>query len=150
MGTVISALSALLFLVGVTEPKEKFSAGFVVATIIMMLISAVIILLAVGAKRARVDVFFDHLLVRPMYRKERLISLDEVGFIVPSGNIWGGIDVKDTRRKMLFTATRVSIGYDDIVSFLRERTPRQWDEFIKKYRGNDPVILREANAQQLF
>ncbi|PPH24450.1 hypothetical protein [Rathayibacter toxicus] len=149
-GIVTSAVSGLLFLSGLAMPKMMLSAGFLVWTVVLMLVGPSLIILSVGVKRARVDVFVDRLIVRPWFKEERTISLDEIGFIVPSVNNLGGIDVKDTRRKMLFTATRVSIGYDDIVSFLRERTPRQWDEFIKKYRGNDPVILREANAQQLF
>lgn len=125
LGIVFLVIGGFFTLVAVVESEEMDGPGPLIAAAGITVTGAIFVVLAMGIHRFRVDAFDNHLTVRPWFRATRVVALTEIGSVRPSLNRFGGVDVRDVNGRMLFTATRISIGYDDIVAYLQERFPRQ-------------------------
>ncbi|WP_459310478.1 hypothetical protein [Arthrobacter sp. MDT2-2] len=125
LAIVFLVIGGFFTLVSVVESETMDGPGPLVGAAGITAAGALFVLLAIGIRRFRVDVFDDHLTVRPWFRATRVVALTEIGSVRPALNHFGGVDVRDVNGKMLFTATKISIGYDDIVAYLQERFPRQ-------------------------
>ena len=123
VGIVFLVVGALLTLVSVMESEQMDGPGPLVTGAGITVAGALFVVLATGVRRFRVDAFDDHLTVRPWFRATRVVRLTEIGSVSPSSNPYGGVDVRDVDGRMLFTATRLSIGYQDIVAHLQAHYP---------------------------
>ena len=125
LGIVFLVIGGFFTLVAVVESEQMDGPGPLIAMAGITVAGALLVVFAMGIRRFRVDAFDSHLTVRPWFRATRVVALTEVGSVRPALNNFGGIDVRDVNGRMLFTATRISSGYDDIVAYLQERSPRQ-------------------------
>jgi hypothetical protein len=125
LGIVFLVAGGFFTLVSVVESEEMDGPGPLISAAGITVAGALFVVLAMGIRRFQVDAFDNHLTVRPWFRATRVIALTEIGSVRPSLNRYGGVDVRDVNGRMLFTATTISIGYDDIVAYLQERFPRQ-------------------------
>ena len=124
VGIVFLIVGGFFTLVAVVESEQMDGPGPLIAMAGITVAGALFVLLAIGIRRFRVDVFDNHLMVRPWFRATRVVALTEIGSVRPSSNQYGGVDVRELNGRMLFTATRISIGYNEIVAYLQERFPR--------------------------
>lgn len=125
LGIVFLVIGGFFTLVSVVESEQMDGPGPLVAGTGITVAGALFVILAMGVRRFQVEAFDNHLTVRPWFRATRVVGLTDIGSVSPSLNQYGGIDVRDVNGRMLFTATRISVGYADIVAFLQERIPRQ-------------------------
>ncbi len=125
LGIVFLVVGGFFTLVSVVESEQMDGPGALVAAAGMMVAGALFLVLAMGVRRFRVDAFDDHLTVRPWFRATRVVPLTEIGSVRPALNQYGGVDVRDVNGRKLFTATTISMGYDAIDAYLRDRWPKQ-------------------------
>jgi hypothetical protein len=125
LGIVFLVIGGFFTFVSVVESGELDGPGPLISAAGITVAGALFVVLAMGIGRFRVDAFDNYLTVRPWFRAIRVLALTEIGSVRPALNQFGGIDVRDVNGRVLFTATKISIGYDDIVTYLQERFPRQ-------------------------
>lgn len=125
LGIVLLVVGGFFTIVSVARTEELEGPGPLVGATGITVAGAVFVVLAMGIHRFRVEAFDDHLTVRPWFRATRVVALTDIGSVRPAPNALGGVDVRDVGGRMLFTATRISIGYTDLVAFLQQSTPRQ-------------------------
>ncbi|WP_459344307.1 hypothetical protein [Arthrobacter sp. MDT3-44] len=126
LGIAFLVIGGLFTLVSSVESETMDGPGPLISAAAIMVAGSLFVVLAMGIRRFRVDAFDKHLTVRPWFRAPRVVALTDIGSTGPSLNQFGGIAVKDANGRTLFTATKISIGYDNIVAYLQERfSPQQ-------------------------
>ncbi len=125
LGIVFLMIGGFFTLVAVVESEQMDGPGPLISGAGITVAGALFVVLAMGIRRFRVEAFDKHLIIHPWFRATRVVAVTEIGSVRPSLNRYGGIDVRDVNGRMLFTATTISIGYDDVVAYLQERFPQQ-------------------------
>lgn len=125
LGIAFLVIGGLSTLVSIVESEEMDGPGPLISAAGIAVAGALLVVLAIGIRRFRVDAFDNHLTVRPWFRATRIVALTEIGSIRRALHSFGGIDVKDVNGRALFTATKISISYDNIVAYLHQRFPKQ-------------------------
>lgn len=133
VGIVLLVSGGLFTLISVADADDLEGPGPLIAAACMTVAGVVFVVLAIGVGRFRVDAFDDRLVVHPLFGSVRLVGPTDIGEIRPTTNRFGGVDVRGLDRRILFTATTISVGYRDLVPYLEERTPTQWTTFTTTY-----------------
>ena len=133
LGLVFLIIGVFFSFISLVAADEMSGPGPAIAAASIAVFGALFLVISIGVKRSRVLFFSDRFTIRPWFKAERTVPVTEIGVIKPAQNRFGGVDVRDTRKKMLFTATTLHIGYDQVIPFLEEQAPKQWAEFIAVY-----------------
>lgn len=141
VGIVVAVLGALMAAVAATRPNET---GMLIASIVLVVLGALLIWLASAVERFRVTLLSDRIDIVPMIGRPRSISVHDIARITPAAGRYGGLQVYDARRKRLFSVTTITLGFAHLVPFLQWNAPDAWEEFVRKYGRNLPRILGPA------
>ncbi|WP_049829634.1 hypothetical protein [Arthrobacter sp. RIT-PI-e] len=125
LGIVFLVVGSFFTFISIVESEQMDGPGPLISGAAIAVAGALFVIVAMGISRFHVGAFTDHLRVRPWFRPTRVVPLAEIGSVRPSFNRLGGIDVRHTSGTMLFTATGVSVGYNDIVFYLQQRSSRE-------------------------
>ena len=123
VGIVTLAVGLLLTLSAVATAADT-SGGMLIAGVFFALGGAAFVFLAHTMTRSRIEAFDDHLVIHPGVGQPRPVALTELASLAPlSGNTYGGVVAKNTRKKRLVAANKLALGYDQLIDYLRARRP---------------------------
>ncbi|MEO7016361.1 MAG: hypothetical protein ABI067_07440 [Leifsonia sp.] len=122
-GITTLALGCLIFLVALTDNRHGAGSAMGIAGICMVVGDMLLIWLAHGMARLRLEVTPDTVWAFRMAGAPRLVSLSEISQLAPlySSN-YGGILARSAT-KNLFYATRIMLGYAQLIDHLRTHRP---------------------------
>ena len=123
VGIVAIVLGGFLLLVALTATDDSQTLAMGIAGIAMAIGGAFFVWLAHGMARSRLEVTADTVWVIPGIGAPRQVALSDISALAPlASNNYGGV-VARSASKRLFHASRVLLGYQQLIEFLRARRP---------------------------
>lgn len=133
VGIVFVVIGGLVFLVGLATLGDPDTRSALFVGFGIVLFGILFLLIAMGVRRRRVEVFDGHLLVTPWFRAPYAVRAAEIRRLRPSTNRLGGLDIRTAARRGTVTVTAVDPGYPEFCDWLAGRAPDLWNEFVTVY-----------------
>ena len=123
VGIAAIVLGALLLAVSITTAHNDSSLGMGVGGVILAIGGALFAWLAYGVARSHLEITADTVWIYPMLGKLKKVNTSDITKLRPllSSN-YGGI-VAYSNVKRLFYASRVMLGYPQLIEYFRETHP---------------------------
>jgi len=119
-GIAFVAVGLVCLLIAIVVPGQE---GAGIGGIFIALLGLCFVWMARGVARARLEVTPDSIWVFRWRGAPRQIPLHEIARLTPlTSNNYGGIVAHSTQRR-LFSATRITLGYPQLIEYLQKRRP---------------------------
>ena len=122
LGIVALASGGLTFLVALTDNRHGATSAMGIAGICMVVGGILLLWLAHGMARLRLEVSPDTVWVFPMVRAPREVALSDIVTLEPLNSNYGGI-VARSAKKQLFYANGIMLGYPQLIDYFRTHRP---------------------------
>ncbi|GAB3611626.1 hypothetical protein GCM10027414_37520 [Humibacter ginsengiterrae] len=123
VGIAAIVIGCFLLLVALTAPGESPTPGMGIAAVVMAVVGILFVWLAHGMARSRLEVTSDTVWVFRGVGAPRAVAVGDIAALKPlASNNYGGV-VARSATKRLFHASRILLGYPQLIEFLRARRP---------------------------
>jgi hypothetical protein len=123
LGILLVVVGCVLLLVAVFLNGDGSSGGAGIPGVVLALVGGFFLVMARGVARARLEVTADAVWVYRWSGAPKKIPVAEISRLLPlTSNNYGGVVVRAGRHRV-FSATRIMLGYPDLIDYLRCRRP---------------------------
>jgi di/tricarboxylate transporter len=123
VGIAVIVIGCFLFLVAISSGGHDSSLTMGIAGVVMVIGGILGVGLAHGMTRLRLEVMADAVWVIHMAGAPRRVALSEITELAPlRSNNYGGI-VARSATTSLFSATRIMLGYPQLIDYVQKRRP---------------------------
>lgn len=123
VGIAAIVIGCFLLLVASTAPGESPTPGMGIAAVVMVVVGILFVVLAHGMARSRLEVTPDTVWVFSAVGAPRAVAVGDITALKPlASNNYGGVIARSATER-LFHASRILLGYPQLIEFLRARRP---------------------------